>query len=166
MDPNWIVATAAVLALAGAFVQTSQVRQSRVRDFETSYVHRYWALRDQLGEFALPPELRSTTAPTPAQVAAMYSYIELCEDELDLRYEGWISDKTWALWRSGIVAAVSAEPYRTLWLDVQAAEPGRFMRLRALDSSSTLGTDLGALRRYRNGLRWLFEARPRSDSST
>ena len=65
------------------------------------YVQRYWDLMNSLPiRFVQGHEDYS---PNDNQSIALCNYLLLCEDELDLRAQGFITDKTWKIWRSSIV---------------------------------------------------------------
>lgn len=48
----------------------------------------------------------------------MRSYLRLCEDELELRKEGWISGETWQIWQTGMVAQLRRWPFDVIWTEV------------------------------------------------
>lgn len=94
------------------------------RDFEALYVARYWTLMDQRSRgYVLSGRLNR------ADRIVVLSYLQLCEDEIDCRRIGRVTDSTWKFWRSSIVAQAS----ETASLDVLRSLPeGRFPQLRAL----------------------------------
>ena len=79
-------------------------RTSRHREFEMMYVQRYWQISDHLPrEFVQGlDDFRITRK----NRLAFLDYLLLCEDELDLRSRGYITDPTWAIWESGIQSAI------------------------------------------------------------
>lgn len=100
-------AIAVILAVAGL----RQTQRQRVRQFEDFYVKRYWDLMDRLSLGAL----RDQRASNDEDRKALYAYLLLCEDELDLRAEGWISDSTWKVWGNGIKSQLSCGPADEVW---------------------------------------------------
>lgn len=97
------------VAVLFAIFQLIGARAAKHRDFENLYVQRYWNLMDSFkGDQwttntvrALPKEDRSKVK----------SYLQLCEDELDLRRNGFISTKTWGIWADGMVSQCSLPVY-------------------------------------------------------
>lgn len=100
-------AVALFIALWSLFVSRRQSRE----EFEMNYVNRYWRILDGMtGDFRFRGD-----APTARDVDAMYSYVALCEDEIDLRRNGYLTNRTWRCW-SGYIADVfqKDERYRHL----------------------------------------------------
>lgn len=91
---------AASLATAvGVFLAVVGLRQAqiqRVRTFESLYVKRYWDLMDKL---SLESMCGKDCA---ADEKYIRGYLTLCEDQVELREGGWISDATWRVWEEGI----------------------------------------------------------------
>ena len=78
------------IALWSLFIARRQSRE----EFEMHYVDRYWRILDRMS-----PEFRFRDAmPTDSDVDAVYDYIALCEDEIDLRLNGYLTDRTWECW--------------------------------------------------------------------
>lgn len=98
----------AFTALAIIFAAWQLMFHSRQmhRDFELLYVQRYWELMDRRSpEFALEHE------PTPEDRLVIRAYLQLCEDEVDLRRLGRVTDSTWKFWSQSMVAQASAPAY-------------------------------------------------------
>lgn len=77
------------------------------RDFEMLYVQRYWELMDKRSdEFLLNDDLMEMDR----RVAR--GYLQLCEDEIDLRKLGRVTDNTWGFWAQCIAAQCTAPGYR------------------------------------------------------
>jgi hypothetical protein len=122
------VATAVGVILVARSIRVANLQ--RRRQFETIFVQRYWALIDQLSLDAQkgrqPPlvEVDDLTAtPWHSQIKetdrrVVRSYLRLCEDELELRQEGWISRETWAIWQTGIAAQLERWPFKPIWCEV------------------------------------------------
>lgn len=130
----WLTIALGTLAIVVAVLQSHQARRQRVRDFELVYVQRYWALRDRI------EAARGTDGDRMAFVSL---YLELCEDEADMRKHGWISDATWRLWRDGITSALRRDPYAAAWGSLQKEGPERFEHLKALAESQDEPADGG-----------------------
>jgi hypothetical protein len=107
---------AAVIGLIVAYLAVRAAHLQRRRQFETIYVQRYWALMDQLSIEALKGNPRPTISLADQRV--IRSYLRLCEDELELRQEGWISRETWAIWKTGITAQTKRWPFQAVWQEV------------------------------------------------
>ncbi|WP_210479596.1 hypothetical protein [Naasia sp. SYSU D00948] len=91
-------------AIVLALVPFMQARKQRLRDAEQWYVDRYWAIQDRIEVGVVDGRLRKM--PTAKD---MYDELRLCEDELDQRKSGFITDTTWDLW-SPSIAAVAEDP--------------------------------------------------------
>ena len=76
-----------------------QARKQRLRDAEQWYVERYWAIQDRIevevedGRLVKRPALKD-----------IYDELRLCEDELDLRKNGFLTNPTWRIWGGSIRA--------------------------------------------------------------
>jgi hypothetical protein len=148
-DIAWVATAVGVLVAA---FSVRAANSQRRRQFETIYVQRYWALMDQLSLDALKDgQSKPHNSMGPLTVAdgqeichndqrIVHSYLRLCEDELELRREGWISSETWAIWQAGIAAQLQRWPFRPLWRDTNLqtgpnrpdrATPKEFELLRA-----------------------------------
>ena len=115
------VATAVgvVVAAAGVVIAAFSVRGANVqrrRQFETIFVQRYWSLIDRLSLDAQSGSERPWVGATDE--SAVRSYLRLCEDELELRKEGWISGETWAIWQAGIEVQLERWPFKPIWREV------------------------------------------------
>lgn len=94
------VITALGVLLAALALRASQ--RQRLRQFESVYVERYWRLMDGLSLAATRGE---SSLPHPGDEKIARAYLRLCEDECELRAEGWIGDATWRIWAEGIDGA-------------------------------------------------------------
>lgn len=101
-----IVQIATLLAIAVAAWQLLFHSRQMHRDFEALYVQRYWSLMDQRSDrFALDG------VPTEGDRVIARGYLQLCEDEIDCRRIGRVTDSTWVYWRGAIVDQVSTAAY-------------------------------------------------------
>lgn len=97
--------------------------RQQVRQFEAKYVERYWKILDQLSLHALratrkDPNLRVRVRPDDEK--AIRSYILLCEDELEQRAAGRISNTTFREWRDGIHDQFKNPMFRKIWMKTKA----------------------------------------------
>ena len=125
-----ILQVATLVAVIVAAWQLLFLSRQMHRDFEALYVQRYWTLMDQRTRgFVL------AGAPRRADRIVILSYLQLCEDEIDCRRIGRVTDSTWNFWRSAILAQVSEAPYA----DVLDSLPiDRFPQLRGLLSDTAI----------------------------
>lgn len=127
----WVAISLLIPTVVIAVLQSRQAKRQRVRDFELAYIQRYWQIYDRLA--LLIPERSRVECSTPlddAQYSACVSYIDLCEDELDVRAAGWVSDSTWKLWTASIEDVFNDEILASVWKEVSSSS-GRYSRLRA-----------------------------------
>ncbi|CAO1648950.1 hypothetical protein NYA9BBAC_00093 [Salinibacterium sp. NYA9b] len=99
----------ALTALAIIFAAWQLLFHSRQmhREFEHLYVERYWVLMDKRSVgFALKGRIGKEDR------SIVRGYLQLCEDEIDLRRLGRITDSTWQFW-SGAALDQTAEPVYT-----------------------------------------------------
>lgn len=109
-----------IVAATGIAVFTVQtatyVRRS---EFEDIYIQRYWEilsripvdLRVQLIE---EKELRDVLVEDSNVEQALWDYLALCEDEIDLRKIGRVTDETWAVWCHSIEDSIGGYPHRPM----------------------------------------------------
>lgn len=103
------------------------------RDMELVYVEQYWRIMMRASpEWRLTNFRGPTTKPKDARV--VLDYLQLCEDEIQLRASGRVTDNTWKLWAEAIKFQTSHEPYETAL--ASPTSEGLFMLVRQLRSSS------------------------------
>ena len=127
-----IASVATAVGVLIAVVGLRQARKQRLRQFEGFYVERYWKLMDQLSVAVLRGRGKGSSSDDDEKIVR--AYLLLCEDELDLRADGWISDATWRIWGKEIRAQIEHWPFREIWNSIkeespEQSEPG-FHRLR------------------------------------
>ncbi|WP_426516749.1 hypothetical protein ACPPVQ_18785 [Diaminobutyricibacter sp. McL0618] len=134
------------LAVVFAVGQLRVARQQSHRDFENLYVRRYWDLLDQFSDQATLDKDLSSWGSDDLTIAL--NYIRLCEDEVDMRRLGRITNSTWAFWGPAISQAMTEPAYVAL----RIAHPAQFASLREFLSSrhdpftkSRIGAWLGGL---------------------
>lgn len=82
------------------------------RDLEMEYVKQFWLIFEKastswrLTNFRGKPE-------TDADRRAIVDYLQLCEDEVELRRSARVTDSTWRLWASAINSMLALEPFRS-----------------------------------------------------
>jgi hypothetical protein len=111
--PNLANAATAIggVAIVLAFFPLLQARKQRLRDAEQWYVERYWAIQDRIEVGDVDGRLKKL--PTEKDI---YDELRLCEDELDLRGNGLITNPTWRVW-SASISAVSQDSAKMAVLD-------------------------------------------------
>ena len=76
------------------------------------YVQRYWCLMDKLSLSALRGTPSSEVDDEDEKVVR--AYLRLCEDQLELRKQGWLTNATWCLWSAGMEQQLNRWPFRTV----------------------------------------------------
>jgi hypothetical protein len=117
----------AVGVLLGVLTLRASQRQ-RLRQFESFYVARYWHLMDGLSLAALRGDEQSDVSDDDEKVVR--SYVRLCEDECELRRDGWIGDATWTLWSDGMRAQFKRWPFAPVWERVRDEDERQYEHLR------------------------------------
>lgn len=122
-----VVQTLTALAIIFAAWQLLFHSRQMHRELENLYVQRYWELMSERSDSFVVSQV-----PTAADARVIHSYLQLCEDELELRRLGRVTDSTWAFWDEAIRAQASAAGYR----DRLDGYPDPWPRLRELLSSA------------------------------
>jgi hypothetical protein len=100
------VQTLTALAIIFAAWQLLFHSRQMHREFEHLYVSRYWVLMDQRSaDFTISGRARKEDRPI------VRGYLQLCEDEIDLRRLGRITDNTWEFWAGATLDQVAASAY-------------------------------------------------------
>lgn len=133
------------VAIVFAVLQLVGDRAQRHREFENLYVQRYWSLLDRMSD-----ELYSGSGNESKEDArTIIAYLRLCEDEIDLRQQGFVSDQTWKIWAWGITEQMEQKPYRDQ-LKLMAADELTSLRKFLVDGKDPL--EWGWLKRWWSGL--------------
>lgn len=106
---NVIAQFATMFAVVFAILQLIGARAAKHRDFENLYVQRYWNLMD--GFRGNPWTAMSIRQLPRRDRSRVMAYLQLCEDELDLRRNGFVSTKTWGIWSDGMTSQCSLPAY-------------------------------------------------------
>jgi hypothetical protein len=86
------------IAFVFAALQIREARKQLHRELENLYVQRYWKILDQMPTWG--HDLRQRRVKV-----GLLRYMQLCEDEIDLRSHGRITDDTWRIWSIGMIVA-------------------------------------------------------------
>lgn len=120
-----VVQIVTAVAIVFAVLQFVGGRTQRHREFENLYVKRYWELLDTMSfKLYVNQPMRRLSA---GDKRVVHAYLRLCEDELDLRTQGFITDRTWAIWSEGMRAQLRSGPY---YSELQKLGPGDLPALR------------------------------------
>jgi hypothetical protein len=141
------------VGLLGAVLALRQAYRARLRQFEAMFVQRYWDILDRLSLEALRGR------PVAADIGegdqkAIRAYVRLCEDELELRARGSISDYTYAIWAAGIRDQLKQPMFDQVWEQIRAEQTFPYDRLSRLLEEGA-GHDPCRMPRWRRGLRGL-----------
>jgi hypothetical protein len=146
------------IGVLGVMFGLRQSYRERLRQFEVMYVERYWKILDQLSLDALKGS--SPAKITDADEKAIRNYILLCEDELQMRRNGYISDSTYKVWAAGMRDQLSQPMFKEVWAQVMGEAKElrtfpyehlqRLLKGTALDAGDPLSMSL--LRRRLRGL--------------
>lgn len=119
----WALIVTALSALWG-FRISLYIRR---REFEDIYIQRYWEILNRIGP-RLRVQLmmgedhildREKDGVSDEELKALWDYLLLCEDEIDLRAQGNVTDETWAVWSSSICDSVRRFPHRPMFLYIE-----------------------------------------------
>jgi len=109
------------IGVLGVVLGLRQNYRERLRQFEAMYVGRYWMILDKLSIDALSGSCPDKISEDDNK--AIRSYILLCEDELEMRDNGYIADSTYKLWADGIRNQLKQPMFEKIW--EQVAEESR-----------------------------------------
>lgn len=146
-----IAAIGVLVAFFAALTALPATLYIRRREFEDIYVQRYWSISDRIPlNFRIGLKDRSDVVAYLEGIdektkTALWDYLALCEDEIDLRIKGQITDETWDIWGPTIQGTMGAYPYKEILhhFEEEMAKQGLsqaempFSNLRALASMPT-----------------------------
>jgi hypothetical protein len=116
-----------IFGFFGLMFSLRQTYRARLRQFEGKYVERYWTILDNLSLAALSI---SDQAPDDEDRKNIRKYILLCEDELQMRGNGYIADSTYEEWADGMITQFAQPMFKRVWESVEkewdSKEPGAF----------------------------------------
>jgi hypothetical protein len=141
---------ATAVGLFLAVIGLRQVQRQRLRQFEALFVSRYWTLMDRLSLQAMRGDEHEPHRDEDERVVR--AYLQLCEDELDLRSQGCFTDSTWAVWADGMQVQLQRWPFSQIWHRVEKDETGTFEMLREFNAGAPDPCQIPAWRRAVQGL--------------
>ncbi|MEW2518109.1 hypothetical protein [Actinacidiphila alni] len=113
----------AILIAVGALAHNGlEGRRHHVRQIEEFYLTRYWRLLDDLPSDALicgDSSGQETADQKAAYVRSARLYLRLCEDELEIRERGMVSDDTWDDWVKGMNNQLDRWPVSIEWQNIR-----------------------------------------------
>ena len=113
---NIISLVVAIIGVVGLLFSLRQAYRARLRQFEEKYVERYWSILDSLSLAALSI---SDQLPDHDDEMTIRKYIFLCEDELQMRKNGYISDETYYEWADGMLDQLKQPMFKEVWDRIQ-----------------------------------------------
>lgn len=114
---NLLALGALVIAVFTTFLGVRASMYVRRREHEDIYMTRYWQIIDRIGidlriNLVDPEKIdEAMKSLTAQQEVALWDYLALCEDQLDLRASGNVTDETWDLWGPSISGTMMSFPY-------------------------------------------------------
>lgn len=108
------------IAIVFVLFQLVGERKAGHRNFESLYVQRYWTIEDRISAQNVHSHpLEQTQQETKN---ARVAYLRLCEDQLELREKGYITDATWMVWSWGMKSQLPTSPYLALLDEMDSDE--------------------------------------------
>lgn len=117
-----VITSAAIILV---LIQLVGERSARHRSFESLYVQRYWTLADRIAKVSTDSSSPDTLNPEVER--ACIAYLRLCEDQLELRENGHVTDATWTVWSWGMKQELKTPRYVTL---LEEQSPTELIQLR------------------------------------
>ncbi|MET8098443.1 hypothetical protein ABZV29_18440 [Streptomyces sp. NPDC005236] len=137
-DDPWLAMAAiaqAVIActVLGGALGLRQSRKLRILNYEDRFEERYWLLMERLSLNALRGDVEMHEPCDDSDQKLVRSYFRLCETQLNMRAEGWITDNTWTAWTKGMQTRLDQWPFSEIWSQIRDnPRAGRlYTRLRA-----------------------------------
>jgi len=153
---------ALIVSFAGAVIAIVTLRlnyRQRLRQFEQMYVQRYWSIIDCCSLEAMNTK-SSVKKPSKDDQKAIRAYIRLCEEELMVRAEGWISDATYRIWADATCITMDLPMFALVWKQVQEDSIFEHKHLTELLRNQTPIYDPCPMTRFTRWLHVLTEIRP------
>lgn len=131
-----VINTLACLAFFVAIWQLLFHARQMHRDLEMHFVDQYWKIMESTSDkWRLSGfEIKTTSK---EDIRAIYEYLQLCEDEIDLRMNARVTDSTWEFWARGIAATLNNANFRKV---LDSLPKSSFPRLREMISSKNPDT--------------------------
>jgi hypothetical protein len=138
---NIIQALASVATAIGVIVAVQQLKltkQQTVSRFEDGLTKQYREIiRGLPVEALLGEELDAIKQRDSLQ--AFYRYIDLSNEQIFLRLNGRVSEKTWYDWCDGIHAHFRRPAFKRAWEEIKERANGSFEELRRLETDKFAG---------------------------
>jgi hypothetical protein len=145
------------IGVIGGVLGLRQSYRERLRQFESRYVERYWQILDRLSLEALSGSCQDATSDSDNK--AIRTYLYLCEDELEMRANGYIADRTYELWADGIKNQLEQSMFANIWKQVKEENRNGdmfpFVNLNNLINTDRIDYDPLAMTTWRRWLRGL-----------
>lgn len=128
--PNWaealtaILATTTLAAIIFAGIQIAFVRQQMHREFEMQYLLRFWQITDRFSD-----TYKQLQILTNHDRAVILEYLNLSEDQIELRALKRVTNGTWKFWRRDIRTYCQSQHVRGV-LELEPTD--RYPELRKL----------------------------------
>jgi hypothetical protein len=111
---NLIVQIVTSLAIFFAAWQVMFHARQMHRDLEMNFVQQYWRIMEKTS-LAWRETYFQGDPVTDADKLAIHRYLQLCEDEIDLRKNARVTDSTWAIWAAAIRTTTNVPAYRAVF---------------------------------------------------
>ena len=130
--PEWISAIGAFISMAGVWFVWQQVKLTRViaqDNFEDGLAREYRELASRIPTKAL---LGSGLSPKEFERTfdELFRYIDLSNEQVNLRMRGRISSETWVSWSEGMKFNLGLPAFKRAWNEVEALTPSQYAELR------------------------------------
>lgn len=134
------------VAVMFAFIPFFQARKRQRQEADQWYVDRYWQLQD----LKRPRRRLNGKVIQYVPFGVRWAELRLCEDELDARANGWITNDSWALWKSAILSHRDDPAMRQI---LSQTPDDELVQLRRYWSTGEDPISISAWRQFWRGLR-------------
>lgn len=141
-----VVQTITAVAILFAGWQLLFHSRAMHRELEMAYVSRYWQLMDDRS-----PSFVLTREAGEGDEVVIFRYLQLCEDEIELRKLGRVTDATWKFWAKSMHQQASVRSYHAV-LDQTPSDEFVFLRKLLKDGPEHDPMNQGWFRRRLGGL--------------
>ena len=135
-----IISAAASTATAlGIFVAGWQLylgKRQAVLAFEDDLTRQY---REIIQRIPIRALLDENPEPSDEVLAAVYQYVDLCNEQIFLRQSNRVTEATWDSWRQGMKSNFAREPFRGAWVEIKEKARKDFEELRYLEQRNFEG---------------------------
>lgn len=131
---GFVQAVASVATAIGVGLAALQLRQAHIQartQFEDEFTKEFRDLVKQLPLEALLGE-HLDEGQYPAALPIFYRYMDLCNEQAFLRWQGRVSRETWKNWSDGMRDLFAQPEFERAWSDIAARSKGSFKELRLL----------------------------------